>query len=157
MDRTHLENFRLKCEEVLSQFKKKRRDNFVKYGDTRYDEHISRLLSLTSHIDDEIRSIDTYEDTQIVNNLLGEYDTFQDMHDKLIQSLKCEFENIDKQTWYDEHFDNWSTMPERQDCEMYSLPQRLCYSECRRKIFDHLERDWKRKTFPTLADRLEFF
>jgi hypothetical protein len=24
-------------------------------------------------------------------------------------------------------------------------------------MFDHLERDWKRKTFPTLADRLEFF
>ena len=116
MDRQHLENFRLKCEEVLSQFKKKRRDNFVKCWDTQYDEHISRLLSLTSRINDEIRSIDTYEDTKVVNNLLDEYDTFENMYDKLVQSLKFEFENIDKQTWYDEHFDNWSTMPYRQDC-----------------------------------------
>jgi len=157
MNRQYLENFRLKCEEALSQFKKKRRDSFIKYGDTQYDEHISRLLSLTSRIDDEIRSIDTYEDTQFVNDLFHEYDTFEDIHEKLIQSLKCEFENIDKQTWYTEHFDNWSTMPERQDCEMYPLPQRLRYSECRRKMFHHLEKDWKRKTFPILADRLEFF
>ena len=96
MDRQHLENFRLKCEEVLSQFKKKRRDNFVKCGDTQYDEHISRLLSLTSRINDEIRSIDTYEDTKVVNNLLDEYDTFENMYDKLVQSLKFEFENIVK-------------------------------------------------------------
>ena len=58
---------------------------------------------------------------------------------------------------YDENFENWKQMPPRQECDTYPLPQRLRYSNCRRVMFDHLERDWKKKTFPTLADRLEFF
>ena len=32
MERQHLEKFRLKCEQALSLFKKKRRDNFVRYA-----------------------------------------------------------------------------------------------------------------------------
>lgn len=157
MERQHLENFRLKCEEVLSHFKKKRRDNFVKYGDTQYDDHISRLLSLTSHIDDEIRSIDTNEDTKVIDELFDEYETIENTHVKLIDSLKREFENIDKEMWYDKHFDGWKMMPQRQECDSYPLQQRLRYSECRRRMFDHLEMDWKKKTFPNLANRLEFF
>lgn len=157
MDRQHLEIFRLKCEELLSQFKKKRRDIFVKFGDTQYDEHISKLLSLTSRVDNEIRDIDAYEDAKVVGNLLDEYGTFDHIHDKLIHTLKQEFENVDKQTWYDEHFDNWSMLPRRQECEAYSLPERLKYSECRLAMFDHLENEWKRNTFPTLCNRLEFF
>ena len=153
MDRQCLVDFHLKCEEILSQFKRKRRDIFVKYGDTQYDEQISKLLSLTTRIDKEIRDIDEQEDTKVVGNLFDEYG----IHDKLIHTLKCEFENDDKETWYSENFDNWSMMPQRQDCESYSLPDRLRYSECRLAMFDHLENEWKRNTFPTMYNRLEFF
>ena len=157
MDRQHLVNFRLKCEEILSQFKKKRRDIFVQFGDSQYNEHISKLFSLTSRLDKEIQEIDTYEDAKVVGNLLDEYGTFDHIHDKLIHTLKQEFENIDKQAWYDENFDNWSVMPHRQDCEAYSIPERLRYSEFRLAMFDHLENEWKRNTFPTLHNSLEFF
>jgi len=159
--RRRLENFRLKCEETLSNFKKKRRDNFVKYGDTHYDEHISRLLSLTSKIDDKINDIDVDEDSKIVNNLLDEYATIEkndsEFQCELMNSLQIEFENLDKEVWYDQHFGNWKEMPPRQECDTYPLPQRLRYSQCRRVMFDHLEHDWKKKTFPNLYNRLEFF
>ena len=159
--RLRLENFRLKCEETLSNFKRKRRDNFVKYGDTNYDEHISRLLSLTGKIDNEIRNININEDTIIVNDLIEEYGIIEkdesELQQELINSLQYEFENIDKEVWYDQQFGNWKEMPPRQECDTYSLPQRLRYSHCRRIMFDHLEQDWKKKTFPTLCDRLEFF
>jgi hypothetical protein len=157
MERQHLEKFRLKCEQALSLFKKKRRDNFVRYGDTQYDDHISRLLSLTSHIDRKIRTIDTHEDSKVVENLYDEYETFEDIHSTLINSLKQEFENIDKETWYDTHFHNWKTMPERQECEHYPITERLHYSKCRLKMFEHTENEWKKSVFPTLHNRLEFF
>lgn len=159
--RSHLENFLSKCENALSQFKKKRRDTFVRYGDTQYDEHISRLLSLTNKVADELRDIDATEDNQFIDTLLNEYsnlnETISDVHDTLVQSLQVEFENIDKEIWYNQHFDNWVQLPERQECQSFPVGQRLQYSQCRHKMFDHLEMDWKRRTFPTLHNRLEFF
>ena len=159
--RLRLENFRLKCEETLSNFKRKRRDNFVKYGDTNYDEHISRLLSLTSKIDNEIRHISASEDTTVVNDLIEEYDVIEksesELQQELIESLQSEFDNLDKEVWYGQQFGNWKEMPSRQECDSYPLPQRLRYSQCRRVMFDHLEHDWKKKTFPNLYNRLEFF
>jgi hypothetical protein len=159
--RQRLDNFRLKCEDALSIFKKKRRDTFVQYGDTQYDDHISKLLSIVNKVNEEIRTIDAIEDTKVVDNLVEEYVVIEkstaELQQELIDSLHCEFENLDKEIWYDENFENWKQMPPRQECDTYPLPQRLRYSNCRRVMFDHLERDWKKKTFPTLADRLEFF
>lgn len=152
-----LNNFLLKCNEVLSQFKKKKRDNFIQRGDTYCDEHVVRLLSLTSRVEDELRSMSTLKDTHMIDTLYEEYETLHDSHDELINSLRQECDNVDKESWYSEQFDTWKTMPERQDCESHALYERLHYSKCRRKMFDHLEREWKRNTFPTLHDRLEFF
>jgi hypothetical protein len=112
-----MENLRLKCEELLSFFKKKRRDEFVKYG----DDHISKTQGL------------------------------------MRWTLQKEYDNLDKQTWYTNHFDNWKMMPERQDCEQYPMSDRLEYSKCRLTMFNHLEKEWKKQTFPNLHERLEFF
>lgn len=152
-----LNNFLLKCNDVLSQFKKKRRDNFLQRGDTYCDEHVARLLSLTSRVEDELRSMSALEDTHTIDTLYKEYENLHEPQDELIDSLKQEYENMDKESWYNQQFDNWKTMPERQDCESHSLRERLHYSKCRRKMFDHLESEWKKRTFPTLHDRLEFF
>jgi hypothetical protein len=153
-----LQKFLLKCQDVLSHFKTKRRTNFVQYGDTQYDSHIKRLLSLTNRVEEELRGIDTVEDNKTIDNLFTEYDTIgKDIHQELIESLQKEFENIDKEIWYSENFDNWVKLPERQECESYPLTQRLCYSKCRHKMFDHIENEWKKKTFPTLHSRLDFF
>ena len=156
-----LKGFLSKCENVLSHLKKKRRDNFIRYGDTQYNGHIQRILSLTNHVQDELRGIDAIEDDRTIDNLFNEYEILEmdtiDFHQELIDSLKREFENIDKEIWYDQNFDNWSKLPDRQECETYPLAQRLSYSICRQKMFDHLEKEWKKKTYPTLHDRLEFF
>ena len=156
-----LQKFLLKCHDALSHFKKKRRDNFVQYGDTQYDSHIKRLLSLTHRVEDELRGIDAVEDDKTIDHLFAEYDTIEkdamDLQTELIQSLQREFENIDKEIWYNRNFDTWVKLPERQECESYPLYQRVRYSMCRQKMFDHLEKDWKKRTFPTLHDRLEFF
>jgi hypothetical protein len=150
--RQYLENLQLKCEDTLSLFKKKRRDNFVQFGDTQYDDHVRRLLSLTHKIEGELRCMEAAEDIKVINELIEEHS-----HTELIDSLQREYENVDKDSWYREHFDNWKQMPPRQECDTYPFEQRLIYSRCRLKMFNHLEDDWKKQTFPTLADRLEFF
>jgi len=161
MDRQELQKFLLKCQDALSHFKKKRRDNFLQYGDSQYDGHIKRLLSLTHKVEDELRGIDAVEDNKTIDDLFTEYETFEKdtskLQDTLINLLQREFENIDKEIWYSQNFDNWVKLPERQECDSYPLAQRVRYSKCRQIMFDHLEKDWKKKTFPTLHDRLEFF
>ena len=158
MERQELQKFLLKCQDVLSHFKKKRKDNFVQFGDTQYDSHVKRLLSLTHRVEDELRGIDAVQDNKTINNLFTEYETIgKDVRQELIDSLQKEFENIDKEIWYSENFDNWSRLPERQECESYPIAQRLRYSKCRHIMFDHIEKEWKKKTFPTLHNRLEFF
>ena len=159
--REKLQNFLLKCQDVLTQFKKKRKDNFVRYGDTQYDSHVKRILSLTHRVEDELRGIDAVQDNKSINILFTEFETIKqdlnDIHQDLIDSLQKEFENIDKEIWYDQNFDNWVRLPQRQECESFPIQQRLRYSKCRHIMFDHLEKEWKKKTFPTLHDRLEFF
>ena len=161
MDRQELQKFLLKCQDTLSHFKKKRRDNFVQYGDSQYDGHVKRLLSLTHKVEDELRGIDAVEDNKTIDDLFTEYETFEKdtskLQDTLINLLQREFENIDKEIWYSENFDNWVKLPERQECESYPIAQRLRYSKCRHVMFDHIEKEWKKKTFPTLHNRLEFF
>lgn len=156
-----LQKFLSKCEDVLSQFKTKRRDNFVRYGDTQYDGHIQRLLTLTHRVEDELRGIDAVQDNKTINNLFTEYQEIEqdvsELQDELINSLQREFENIDKEIWYNQNFDNWVKLPERQECDSYPLAQRVRYSKCRHIMFDHVEKEWKKKTFPTLHNRLEFF
>lgn len=158
--RQKLSDFLLKCQDVLSQFKKKRRDNFVRYGETQSDDNISKLLSLTLRVEDELRGVDAVEENQIIHTLYSEYEALDNscgLQDDLINSLRREFENIDKEIWYEKNFDNWVKLPERQECQSYPLAQRLRYSKCRQAMFDHLEREWKKRTYPTLHDRLEFF
>jgi hypothetical protein len=150
MNHQQLENLRLKCENVLSQFKKRHCENFVKFGDTQYDSQIQRILTLTTKID-----------SFLVDQLYEEYSTLEksdeELHDELIESLQKEFENSEKGEWYEDNFENWRGLPERQDCDDYPLSQRIHYSKCRTKMFDHVEQMWKKKTFPTLYERLEFF
>ena len=150
MNRQQLEDLRLKCENVLSHFKKKHCENFVKFGDTQYDAQIRRLLLLTTKID-----------SILVDQLYHEYSTLgksnEKLHDELIDSPRVEFENIEKSEWYNEHFNTWKGLPDRQDCDNYPLSQRLHYSRCRTKMFNHIEKEWKKKTFPTLHERLDFF
>lgn len=159
--REKLQNFLLKCQDVLTQFKKKRKDNFVRYGDTQYDSHVKRILSLTHRVEDELRGIDSVQDNKSINTLFTEFETIKqdltDIRQELIVSLQKEFENVDKEIWYSKNFDDWKSLPERQNCDPYPINQRLRYSKCRLIMFDHLEKDWKKKTFPTLHDRLEFF
>lgn len=111
-----------------------RRDNFIRYGQTGIYDTIIRDLEKILH-----------EEEERIN------------HDLLIESLKQELENSKKSSWYDEHFEDWIPLPERQDCDSYSTTERLRYSQYRLDMFDHLERTFKRRKFPTLADRLEFF
>jgi len=150
MNHQRLEDLRLKCENVLSQFKKRHCENFVKFGDTQYDAQIQRILTLTTKID-----------SVLVDQLYEEYSSLEksdeELQDELIESLQLEFENTEKGQWYEENFENWRGLPDRQDCDEYPISQRLHYSRCRTKIFDHVEREWKKKTFPTLHERLEFF
>ena len=159
--REKLENFLLKCQDVLAQFKKKRKDNFVRYGDTQYDSHVKRILSLTHRVEDELRGIDAVQYNKSINTLFTEFEMMKqnltDIHRELIDYLQKEFENIDKEVWYDQNFDNWVRLPQRQECESYPFEERLRYSKCRLVMFDHIEREWKKKTFPTLHNRLEFF
>ena len=150
MNHQRLEDLRLKCENVLSQFKKRHCENFVKFGDTQYDAQIQRILTLTTKID-----------SVLVDQLYEEYSTLEksdeELHDELIESLQVEFENTEKGQWYEDNFENWRGLPERQECDDYPLSQRLHYSKCRTKMFDHIEKEWMKKTFPTLHERLEFF
>jgi hypothetical protein len=150
MKHQQLEDLRLKCENVLSQFKKRHCENFVKFGDTQCDTQIQRILTLTTKID-----------SVLVDQLYEEYSSLEksdeELQDELIDSLQVEFENTEKGQWYEENFENWRGLPDRQDCDEYPISQRLHYSRCRTKMFDHVEREWKKKTFPTLYERLEFF
>lgn len=154
----HLEKLRLKCEETLSLFKKKRLADFVYTGSSNYDEHISRLLSLTARIDDRLEQFQSENDTKLVDNLIVEYDNLEnDANTKLIESLRIELDNVDKEMWYDSHFNNWKFMPKRQECAEYDTLDKLRYSVYRCMMFDHLEKTWKRTMFPNIGDRLEFF
>lgn len=154
--RQKLQDFLLKCKEVLSQFKKKRRDTFLQTGVTQYDTYTPRLISLIRSVENEIIAIDTLQNENIISNLIDEYDV--DFYkEELIDSLQKEVENLDKETWYNENFDDWEFLPERQNCDLYQLSQRLCYSKCRIAMFNHIEKNWKQKNFPTLHNRLEFF
>jgi len=159
MKRNELSQFLSKCHDALSHFKRKRRENFIQYGDSRYDDHVMRLLSLTHKVESELRGMDTVDDQRIIDELYDEYNTTfdSDVECRLIDSLRLEFENIDKEIWYDTNFHDWKPMPARQDCDHYPVTERLRYSQCRAKIFEHLENAWKKKTFPTLHDRLDFF
>lgn len=149
--RKELEDFRLKCVNAMSHFKKK----LIHDGD---DEQIRRLLTLTSKIDEELRSLDSDEDEKIVDALYHEYEKLDtSASQSLIESVQIELNNMDKDMWYATNFDNWRGMPERQECDDYPVSERLRYSQCRVKMFDHLEHEWKQTTFPTLASRLEFF
>ena len=150
MNHQQLEDLRLKCENVLSQFKKRHCENFVKFGDTQCDAQIQRILTLTTKID-----------SVLVDHLYEEYSTLEksddELQDELTVSLRNEYDNIEKEQWYSDNFENWRGLPDRQDCDEYPISQRLHYSRCRTKMFDHVEREWKKKTFPTLHERLEFF
>lgn len=157
----NLNDFFLKCNELLSHFKKKQRDDFVKYGHTYYDDHVSRLLSLTSKIEDEMRYLDSDKDIKLIDDLYNQYTEHEnvtsEIRQQLLDSLRQEHENNDKETWYKNNFDNWINMPERHNSEDYSIVQKLQYSKCRLKIFEGLENSWKEQTFPTIHKRLEFF
>ena len=150
MNHQRLEDLRLKCENVLSQFKKRHCENFVKFGDTQYDAQIQRILTLTTKID-----------SVLVDQLYEEYSSLEksdeELQDELIESLQIEFENTEKGQWYEDNFESWRGLPERQECDDYPITQRLHYSKCRTKMFDHIEKEWMKKTFPTLHERLEFF
>ena len=150
MNHQRLEDLRLKCENVLSQFKKRHCENFVKFGDTQYDAQIQRILTLTTKID-----------SVLVDQLYEEYSSLEksdeELQGELIESLQKEFENTEKGRWYEDNFESWRGLPERQECDDYPLSQRLHYSKCRTKMFDHVEKEWMKKTFPTLHERLEFF
>ena len=150
MNRQQLEDLRLKCENVLSQFKKRHCENFVKFGDTQCDAQIQRILTLTTKID-----------SVLVDQLYEEYSSLEksdeELQDELIESLQIEFANTEKGQWYEDNFESWRGLPERQECDDYPISQRLHYSKCRTKMFDHIEKEWMKKTFPTLHERLEFF
>lgn len=150
MNHQRLEDLRLKCENVLSQFKKRHCENFVKFGDTQYDTQIQRILTLTTKID-----------SVLVDQLYEEYSSLEksdeELQGELIESLQKEFENTEKGQWYEDNFESWRGLPERQECDDYPISQRLHYSKCRTKMFDHVEKEWMKKTFPTLHERLEFF
>jgi hypothetical protein len=150
MNHQKLEEFRLKCENILSRFKKKHCENFIKFGDTQYDAHIQRILTLTTKVD-----------SNLIDQLYEEYSSIEksdeELEDELVVSIQKEYDNMEREDWYNDNFENWRGLPTRQECDNYPLPQRLHYSKCRTKMFDHIEKEWKKKTFPTLYERLEFF
>ena len=79
------------------------------------------------------------------------------LEESLIESMNKEYENNEKSNWYNQNFDTWVPLPTRQDCRMYSLAERLRYSQCRLDMFDYMEDKFKKTTFPNLADRIDFF
>lgn len=145
-----------KCDTLLSDFKRKQRDAYLMYGDTnQYDEHVNKILFVRDKVQDEIRAISNQEDIRIIDDLIDDY---IDYETDLIESIRYELENIDKEKWYDENLGDWEKMPDRQDCDDYPPKERLRYSKKRREMFDHLEHKYKTKIFgPNLAGRLEFF
>lgn len=156
-----LSNFLLKCRETLTHFKKKQRDDFLQYGDTHFDNQVSKLSSLIATVENELRGLEVIENTRVIDDLHNEYETLElnivDLHNELVKSIEQELQNVDKEIWYNCNFDGWKRMPDRQEYDSYPLPQQLRYSRCRLKMFEYLEREWKKRTFPTLHDRLEFF
>jgi len=140
-----------KYEDTLSDFKRKRRIAYINDEDySEYNTHIDRLDSVISILKRD-------ENAKRVNTLIDAYADISNVHDELIHSIRQELENVDKCVWYAEHFANWKSIPERQECDDYPIIERLQYSKCRLDMFDHLERVWKQETFPRLAHRLEFF
>jgi len=147
-----------KYEAALSDFKRKRRYAYINDEDyVEYNLHINRLNDMISVIKSRLTDIESQENAKRVSALIEEYENISDVRQELLQSIRKELENIDKGKWYAENFDDWKTMPERQECEDYPIVDRLHYSRCRLEMFNHLEDIWKKETFPTLAHRLEFF
>tara|TARA_B100001540_G_scaffold91798_1_gene82961 strand:- start:3429 stop:3803 length:375 start_codon:yes stop_codon:yes gene_type:complete len=79
------------------------------------------------------------------------------LEESLIESMNKEYENNMKSNWYNDNFDTWVPLPARQNCQLYSLAERLRYSQCRLDMFEYMENKFKKTTFPNLADRIEFF
>lgn len=153
-------NLHSKCDALLSDFKRKQRDAYLMYGDTnQYHEHMNKILFVREKVQNEIRSMTNQEDIRLIDDLIDDYVDYEtDVHTELIESIRQELENIDKEKWYDENFGDWEKMPDRQDCDEYPPKERLRYSKKRREMFDHLEHKYKTKIFgPNLAGRLEFF
>lgn len=149
-----------KCDVLLSDFKRKRRDAYLMCKDvSKHDECIDKVSYIMNKVQSEIQASAEQEDVRIVNELIDDYVDYEtDVHTELIDSIRRELENIDKEKWYDDNFGNWEKMPDRQDCDHYPLKDRLEYSKKRREMFDHLEHKYKTKIFgPNLAGRLEFF
>ena len=147
-----------KYEDTLSDFKRKRRYAYISDEDYfDYNTHIEKLTNMIDIIKSKLSSMESRENSKRVRELIDEYDSISDTHEDLIESIRQELSNIDKNEWYALHFDNWREMPPRQDCDEYPIIDRLHYSKCRLDMFDHLENTWKRETFPTLAHRLDFF
>lgn len=149
-----------KCDVLLSDFKRKRRDAYLMCKDvSKHDECIDKVSYIMNKVQSEIQAAAEQEDVRIVNELIDDYVDYEtDVHTELIDSIRRELENIDKEKWYDDNFGNWEKMPDRQDCDHYPLKDRLEYSKKRREMFDHLEHKYKTKIFgPNLAGRLEFF
>src|SRR6056300_718299 len=144
--RDKLESFLLKCDDDLTKLKEKRQFSFVHFGDSRNDQQIKKLTELAERVVEELRGIDIEDDVKMVEQLHDEYDNLSDLQNELVSSLDKEFENIDKEIWYDQNFDDWKMMPERQECEEYPLAQRVCYSKCRRKMFWPPDAYWKHVT-----------
>ena len=147
-----------KYEDTLSDFKRKRRYAYISDEDyLEYNAHIDRLNDMADMIRARLLHFESEENAKRVQDLIDEYANISDVHQELMDSIGEEIKHIDRATWYAKNFENWRDMPERQDCDDYPLLDRLRYSTCRRVMFNHLENVWKHETFPTLADRLEFF
>jgi len=156
--KTRLQTLHLKCENTLSDFKRKRRDIYLMNGDTHwYDDHIAKVECVKNKIQEEILNVQLIEDDTCVDTILNDY-SLLNIEDVLISSIRRELENIDKEQWYDSHFGRWEKLPERQECSNHSLEDRLKYSMQRCEMFDYLEYKYKTMIFgPNLASRLEFF
>ena len=147
-----------KYEDTISDFKRKRRYAYINDEDyVEYNTHIQRLTDMMSTVRSRLAHFESEEDAKRVQALVDEYDTIFDVREELMESIKEELENMDKNEWYATHFKNWRVMPDRQDCDDCPYVDRLNYSKCRRTMFNHLEETWKHETFPRLAQRLEFF
>jgi hypothetical protein len=121
-------------ESELYKVRQLKRDSFIRYGHAGIYETIVSDIEKILHDEEE-----------------------REHQDLLIESMKIELDNAEKSCWYSDHFDDWVDLPTRQNCESYPLMERLRYSRCRLDMFDHLEHTFKRRKFPTLANRLEFF
>jgi len=64
-----------------------------------HDDKINKVNYVREGVSEKLRQIYLKRDTAVVDALLDEYN----MENSLIHSLQMEFENIDKEVWYDEN------------------------------------------------------